>query len=77
MPLPPYLTSFASSRAHHALLVKLDGAASAQAEDAAVIQEVERCRNLLATNPSSVSNPTRLATGLGGSWGELQLTCGF
>ncbi|KAL1407959.1 hypothetical protein Q8F55_004756 [Vanrija albida] len=51
MPLPPYLSSSASSRAHHALLVKLDKAASPQAEDAAVTEEVARCRALLASGP--------------------------
>lgn len=54
MPLPPYLKSSASSRAHHALLVALDEAPSAQAEDAAVAVEVERCRGVLAGNRSSV-----------------------
>lgn len=58
MPLPPYLSSAASSRAHHALLVKTDGAASLHAEDAVLAAEVERCRGVLASGPSSVSFPS-------------------
>lgn len=53
MPLPPYLTSAASSRAHHALLVKLDEAASPQEQDGIVAAEVERCRALLSASPST------------------------
>jgi hypothetical protein len=55
MPLPPYLSSAASSRAHHALLVKHDGATSLNDEDAVLLAEVERCRGVLASGPNSVS----------------------
>lgn len=55
MPLPPYLSSAASSRAHHALLVKLDAVTTQQSEDEAVLAEVERCRVFLASGPSAVS----------------------
>lgn len=62
MPLPPYLTSAASSRAHHALLVRLDEAASPQEEAAIILEEVERCRGVLAKNPKSVRDRSRSLT---------------
>ena len=46
--LPPYLTSGASSRAHHALLVKLHQADSAQEERRIVSEEVARLKDVLA-----------------------------
>lgn len=45
--LPSYLTSGASSRNHHALLVALHEARSIQEEQAIVVKEVERCREVL------------------------------
>ncbi|KAL7420714.1 hypothetical protein Q5752_004665 [Cryptotrichosporon argae] len=52
MPLPPYLTSGASSRAHHALLSSLDAAKSPQEEDAIVLRELERVRGVVAARPA-------------------------
>jgi type IV secretory pathway protease TraF len=46
--IPPYLTSGASSRAHHALLVKLHEAASDQEERGILAKEVVRLKEVLA-----------------------------
>lgn len=46
--LPPYLTSGASSRAHHALLVKLHEATSDQEEREVLAKEVARLKEVLA-----------------------------
>lgn len=53
--LPGYLTSGASSRAHHSLLVKLEGAASEQEDDDIIASELERCRQVIKGGTSSVS----------------------
>jgi len=45
--LPPYLTSGALSRSHHALLVKLHEAKSDQEEDEIVEKEIERQKDLM------------------------------
>jgi hypothetical protein len=47
MPLPAYLTSGASSRAHHAFLTKLDASRSTSEEAEINAAEVERCRVVL------------------------------
>jgi hypothetical protein len=58
--LPPYLTSGASSRAHHALLVKLNAAQSGQEEDVIIREEMVRARETLAAaGTSQVSLVTR------------------
>jgi hypothetical protein len=44
MSLPSYLISGASSRAHHAFLVKLHRAGSKQAEDEVIQQEIQRVK---------------------------------
>ncbi|KAK4686473.1 hypothetical protein P7C73_g3652, partial [Tremellales sp. Uapishka_1] len=50
--LPPYLTSGASSRAHHALLVKLNESSSVQEEEGILLQEIVRARQTLAGKPN-------------------------
>ena len=57
--LPPYLTSGASSRAHHAFLVKLQEASSEQEEDEIISQEVKRAKTVLTgRNLGTVSRLT-------------------
>jgi len=51
--LPPYLTSGASSRSHHALLVKLHEAKSEQEEDQILRQEIMRQKELMAVKGQS------------------------
>lgn len=54
--LPPYLTSGASSRAHHSLLVKLHEASSDQEERVIIRDEISRVKAALAiANQSTVS----------------------
>ncbi|WWC87415.1 uncharacterized protein L201_002304 [Kwoniella dendrophila CBS 6074] len=53
--LPPYLTSGASSRAHHALLVKLHEATSPQEEDEIISKEIEKARDALSVRGQSTS----------------------
>jgi hypothetical protein len=48
-PLPPYLTSGASSRAHHSLL----DAISTQDEQSAIAAELDRCKRVLGDNNQS------------------------
>lgn len=52
MALPHYLTSGASSRAHYALLRKLDTAGTLHDADEAIREEVGRCRTVLEGNVS-------------------------
>lgn len=52
-PLPPYLTSGASSRAHHSLLVRLHDAISTQDEHSAIAAELDRCKRVLEVNHQS------------------------
>ncbi|WVF70367.1 hypothetical protein IAT40_005157 [Kwoniella sp. CBS 6097] len=52
--LPPYLTSGASSRAHHALLVRLNKAGSTQEEDEIISKEVKRAREVLSLRGQSM-----------------------
>ena len=52
MALPHYLTSGASSRAHYALLRKLDAAGTLHDADEAIREEVGRCRTVLEGNVS-------------------------
>lgn len=51
--LPPYLTSGAASRSHHALLVKLHEAASEQEQEDILAAEVRRIKLALSTKDSS------------------------
>lgn len=51
--LPPYLTSGASSRSHHALLVKLHEAKSDQEEDEIVGKEVLRQSEVMGVKGQS------------------------
>lgn len=54
--LPAYLISGASSRSHHALLVKLNEARSDHEEDEILDKELRRCREVLTSKGvSSVS----------------------
>ncbi|WWD21853.1 hypothetical protein CI109_106341 [Kwoniella shandongensis] len=53
--LPPYLTSGASSRAHHALLVRLHGAKSVQEEDGIIREEIKRVKEVLSVRGQSTS----------------------
>lgn len=52
MALPHYLTSGASSRAHYALLRKLDAAGTLHDADEAIRDEVARCKGVLEGNVS-------------------------
>ncbi|WVR04238.1 hypothetical protein IAU60_001238 [Kwoniella sp. DSM 27419] len=52
--LPPYLTSGASSRAHHALLVRLNEAASQYEEDEVVSREIALAKEVLAVQGQSM-----------------------
>lgn len=52
MALPHYLTSGASSRAHYALLRRLDAAPTLHDADEAIREEVARCRAVLEGNVS-------------------------
>ncbi|GFZ48929.1 hypothetical protein JCM24511_06678 [Saitozyma sp. JCM 24511] len=54
-PLPPYLTSGASSRAHHSLLVRLHDAISTQDEHSAIAAELDRCKRVLGVSNQSTS----------------------
>lgn len=63
MALPHYLTSGASSRAHYALLRRLDAAPTLAAADDAVAEEVERCRGVLAASVSP-RLPPRVVAGV-------------
>ena len=54
MAIPAYLTSGASSRAHHALIVALNDARSPQEEQAIAAAEVQRIRNSFAQPASTV-----------------------
>jgi len=51
--LPPYLTSGASSRSHHALLVKLHEAKSDQEEDEILEKEILRQKELMGVKGQS------------------------
>jgi hypothetical protein len=51
--LPPYLTSGASSRSHHALLVKLHVAKSDQEEDEIVEKEIGRLKDIMSLKGQS------------------------
>lgn len=51
--LPPYLTSGASSRSHHALLVKLHEAKSDLEEDEILRQDIIRQKELMAVKGQS------------------------
>nr|XP_019047754.1 hypothetical protein I302_04371 [Kwoniella bestiolae CBS 10118]OCF26684.1 hypothetical protein I302_04371 [Kwoniella bestiolae CBS 10118] len=53
--LPPYLTSGASSRSHHGLLVKLNEAASNQEEDEIISGEIKKAREILSVRGQSTS----------------------
>ncbi|WRT65256.1 uncharacterized protein IL334_002199 [Kwoniella shivajii] len=53
--LPPYLTSGASSRTHHGLLVKLHEAASAQEEDELISNEITKAKAVLSSKGQSTS----------------------
>lgn len=58
--LPPYLTSGASSRAHHALLVKLHEADSSQEERQIISNEITRLKDVLGVpGQSTVSYDIR------------------
>jgi len=57
MAIPPYLTSGASSRAHHALIVALNEAKSVQEEDAIVEREIRRAREVLSSRGAMVRSP--------------------
>ncbi|RSH90039.1 hypothetical protein EHS25_001372 [Saitozyma podzolica] len=66
-PLPPYLTSGASSRAHHSLLVRLHDAISTQDEHSAIAAELDRCKRVLGdNNQSTVSDRSWLSVVLDG-----------
>ncbi|WVQ97544.1 hypothetical protein IAU59_004658 [Kwoniella sp. CBS 9459] len=52
--LPPYLTSGASSRAHHALLVRLNEAGSSQEEDEIISEEISRAKGVLSVKGQSM-----------------------
>ena len=54
-PLPSYLTSGASSRAHHAFLVKIHQAVSEQEEDEIIREEVRCAKDVLRIGQESVS----------------------
>jgi hypothetical protein len=56
--LPPYLTSGASSRSHHALLVKLHEAKSGQEEDEILRKEIMRQKELMGVKGQSTVCPT-------------------
>jgi len=51
--LPPYLTSGASSRSHHSLLVKLHEAKSDQEEDEILEKEIVRQKELMSAKGQS------------------------
>jgi AP-4 complex subunit epsilon-1 len=51
--LPPYLTSGASSRSHHALLVKLHEAKSDQEEADVTSKEIERLKDVMSVKGQS------------------------
>ncbi|KAK8846534.1 hypothetical protein IAR55_005620 [Kwoniella newhampshirensis] len=53
--LPPYLTSGASSRAHHALLVKLHSAKSNYEEDEVIRGEIVRAKEVLGVRGQSTT----------------------
>ncbi|OCF33953.1 hypothetical protein I316_04299 [Kwoniella heveanensis BCC8398] len=53
--LPPYLTSGASSRAHHALLVRLNEASSTQEEDEIISKEIGRAKEAMTTKGLSTA----------------------
>lgn len=55
--LPPYLTSGAASRAHHALLVKLHEADSEQEQEDILTAEVRRIKLALSTKDTSMVSP--------------------
>jgi hypothetical protein len=55
---PVYLTSGASSRAHHALLAKLHDVSTAQEEDSILLAEIRRIRDLI--NSKSVQTVSYL-----------------
>lgn len=55
--LPPYLTSGASSRSHHALLVKLHEARSVQEEDEILRKEIVRQKDLMMAKGQSTVGP--------------------
>lgn len=54
MSIPPYLTSGASSRAHHAFIVALTEARSVSEEDTIVDREIRRAKESLSSRPSTV-----------------------
>ncbi|WWD08222.1 hypothetical protein V865_006333 [Kwoniella europaea PYCC6329] len=51
--LPPYVTSGASSRAHHGWLVRLNEAASTQEEDDIISDEIRKARDVLGVRGQS------------------------
>ncbi|WWC58926.1 uncharacterized protein I303_101471 [Kwoniella dejecticola CBS 10117] len=53
--LPPYLTSGASSRAHHGLLARLHEASSVQEADEIISGEIKRAKKVLAIRGQSTS----------------------
>ena len=55
--LPPYLTSGASSRAHHALLVGLNDAITVQEEIAVLSKEIRRVKEVLGVKGQSTVCP--------------------
>ncbi|WVQ76389.1 hypothetical protein IAR50_006055 [Cryptococcus sp. DSM 104548] len=54
-PLPPYLTSGASSRTHHALLARLNEAASPREEDAIISEHLSHAKSLFQSRDQSTS----------------------
>ncbi|WVQ81698.1 hypothetical protein IAT38_003823 [Cryptococcus sp. DSM 104549] len=58
--LPPYITSGASSRAHHALLVRLNDALSPQEEDAVISQYVAEARSALTVKKQSTAKTAEI-----------------
>jgi hypothetical protein len=66
-PLPPYLTSGASSRAHHSLLVRLHDAISTQDEHSAIAAELDRCKLVLGVKNQSTVSDSR-SGGSDGLW---------
>jgi hypothetical protein len=57
MSIPPYLTSGASSRAHHALIAALNETKSVQEEDGIVEREIRRAKEVLISRGGTVRLP--------------------
>nr|ODN85911.1 hypothetical protein L203_04410 [Cryptococcus depauperatus CBS 7841] len=62
--LPPYLTSGASSRAHHAFLVQLNEAASLQEEDKIIADHIGKVKVLLGSKDQDMAAKRKIAENL-------------